>query len=99
MLGISYGAKVAGEYARRYPAQTAGLILDSPAPVDGLDGYDQLRTLGTPRVLREVCFPGLCHATVADPEAALAAATERLQDGAVRGPWSTAGPRPDRHGA
>ena len=33
-------------------------MLDSPAPVDGLDGYDQLRTLGTPRVLREVCFPG-----------------------------------------
>jgi pimeloyl-ACP methyl ester carboxylesterase len=86
LLGVSYGAKVAGEYARRYPAQTAGLILDSPAPVDGLDGYDQLRTLGTPRVLREVCFPGLCHTTVRDPEAALAAATERLQDGAVRGP-------------
>ena len=86
LLGVSYGAKVAGEYARRYPAQTAGLILDSPAPVDGLDGYDQLRTLGTPRVLREVCFPGLCHATVRDPEAALAAAAERLQDGAVRGP-------------
>ena len=86
LLGISYGAKVAGEYARRYPAQTAGLILDSPAPVDGLDGYDQLRTLGTPRVLREVCFPGLCHATVRDPEAALEAATARLQDGAVRGP-------------
>ena len=67
LFGVSYGAKVAGEYARRYPAQTAGLILDSPTPVDGLDGFDQLRTLGTPRVLREVCFPGLCHRTVRDP--------------------------------
>ena len=86
LLGVSYGAKVAGEYARRYPAHTAGLILDSPAPVDGLDGFDQLRTLGAPRVLREVCFPGLCHQTIPDPEAALAAAAERLQDGAVRGP-------------
>ena len=86
LLGVSYGAKVASEYARRYPAQTAAVVLDSPAPVDGLDGYDQLRTLGTPRVLREVCFPGLCHATVRDPEAALAAAAERLRDGAVRGP-------------
>jgi pimeloyl-ACP methyl ester carboxylesterase len=86
LLGVSYGAKVAGDYARRYPAHTAALILDSPTPVDGLDGYDQLRALGTPRVLREVCFPGLCHQTVRDPEAALAAAAERLHDGAVRGP-------------
>ena len=86
LLGVSYGAKVAGEYARRYPAHTAGLILDSPAPVDGIDGYDQLRTLGAPRVLREVCFPGLCHQTLRDPTVALAAAAERLQDGAVRGP-------------
>lgn len=86
LLGVSYGAKVASEYARRYPAQTAAVVLDSPAPVDGLDGYDQLRTLGTPRVLREVCFPGPCHATVTNPDAALTAAAERLQDGAVRGP-------------
>jgi pimeloyl-ACP methyl ester carboxylesterase len=86
LLGVSYGAKVASEYVRRYPASTAAVVLDSPAPVDGLDGYDQLRTLGAPRVLREVCFPGACHATVTDPDAALAAAAERLQRGSVRGP-------------
>ena len=79
LLGVSYGAKVAGEYARRFPAHTAAIVLDSPTPVDGLDGYDQLRTLGTPRVLREVCFPGPCHATVTDPDAALDAAAKRLQ--------------------
>ncbi len=86
LLGVSYGAKVAGEYARRYPASTAALVLDSPTPVDGLDGTDQLRTLGAPRVLREVCFPGLCSRTVTDPDEALAAAASRLQDGALRGP-------------
>jgi pimeloyl-ACP methyl ester carboxylesterase len=37
-------------------------------------------------VLREVCYPGPCHATVTDPDEALAAAASRLQDGAVRGP-------------
>ena len=58
LLGISYGAKVASEYARRYPASTAALVLDSPAPVDGLDGYDHLRAFSAPRVLREVCYPG-----------------------------------------
>ena len=86
LLGISYGAKVAGEYARRYPARTARMILDSPAPVDGIDGYGQLRALVTSRVLREVCHPGLCQRTVEDPEAALAAAAERLHKGPVRGP-------------
>jgi pimeloyl-ACP methyl ester carboxylesterase len=86
LYGVSYGTKVASEYARRYPASTAALVLDSPVPVDGLDGYDQLRALGTPRVLAEVCHPGPCAATVRDPEAALTAAVERLQDGAVRGP-------------
>src|SRR3954451_6466478 len=90
LFGVSYGAKVASEYARRYPASTAALVLDSPAPVDGLDGYDQLRNLGTPGVLDEVCSPGPCAATVRDPEAALAAAVERLQDGAVRGPLVSA---------
>jgi pimeloyl-ACP methyl ester carboxylesterase len=86
LLGVSYGAKVAGEYARRYPARTARVILDSPAPIDGIDGYGQLRALVTSRVLREVCHPGLCRRTVEDPEAALAAAAERLQKGPVRGP-------------
>jgi pimeloyl-ACP methyl ester carboxylesterase len=86
LFGVSYGTKVAAEYARRYPASTAALVLDSPVPVDGLDGYDQLRTLGTPRVLKEVCFPGPCDATVRDPDAALTAAVQRLRRGSIRGP-------------
>ena len=86
LLGVSYGTKVAAEYARRFPASTAALILDSPTPVDGLDGYDQLRELGTPRVLKEVCFPGPCSVTVGDPDAALDAAAKRLQKGAIAGP-------------
>ena len=57
LFGVSYGTKVAQEYVRRYPAQTAAIILDSPTPVDGLDGVDQLRTFGAPRVLKEVCSP------------------------------------------
>ena len=95
LFGVSYGAKVASEYARRYPTRVAAAILDSPAPVDGLDGVGELRALGSPRVLNEVCFPGLCERTVTDADAALAAAAERLQDGAVRGPLvsSTGGVR------
>ena len=93
LLGVSYGAKVAGEYARRFPSSTAAVVLDSPAPVDGLDGFDQLRVLGTPRVLREVCYPGLCHATVTDPDEALRAAASRVQKRPVRGPLVSASGR------
>jgi pimeloyl-ACP methyl ester carboxylesterase len=90
LYGVSYGAKVAAEYARRFPASTAAVVLDSPTPVDGLDGYDQLRTLGTPRVLKEVCASGACARTVSDPDAALEAAVERLQRAPVRGPFVSA---------
>lgn len=89
LYGVSYGTSVAQEYVRRYPASTAAVILDSPTPVDGLDGVDELRTFGAPRVLREVCYPGICHETVEAPEDALEAAVERLGDGALRGPLVT----------
>ena len=48
LLGVSYGTKVAAEYARRYPDRTAALVLDSPVPVDGLDAFGQLRMLSAP---------------------------------------------------
>ena len=96
LYGVSYGASIAAAYARLFPARTAAVVLDSPTPVDGLDGVDQLRTFGTPRVLREVCYPGLCHATVSDPDAALEKAIARLKQGALRGPLVDAAGRVKR---
>lgn len=93
LFGVSYGTQVAQEYVRRYPASTAAAILDSPTPVDGLDGVDELRALGAPRVLREVCYPGICHETVQVPADALEAAVERLGDGSLRGPLVSASGR------
>jgi pimeloyl-ACP methyl ester carboxylesterase len=86
LLGVSYGTKVAAEYARRYPERTAAVVLDSPVPVDGLDVLGQLRLLAAPRVLREVCTPGLCRRTVDEPGETLARAVARVRRGAVRGP-------------
>lgn len=78
LLGISYGAKVAGEYARRFPARTERIVLDSPAPVDGIDTSLVLRQLGLPRILDEVCYPG-CRAFLRAPDAALSALVRRLE--------------------
>lgn len=85
LLGVSYGTKVAGEYARRYPATTAALVLDSPVPVDGLDAPERLAQLAAPRVLREVCAGGPCRATIRDAAAELARAARRLQRAPLRG--------------
>ena len=87
VLGVSYGTKVAAEYARRYPERTAAVVLDSPVPVDGLDVLGQLRFLAAPRVLREVCAPGLCSRTVDEPGETLTRAVARVRRGAVRGPF------------
>jgi pimeloyl-ACP methyl ester carboxylesterase len=86
LYGVSYGTKVAAEYARRFPAQTAGLILDSAVPVDGLDATSQLPQLALARMLREVCRPAACHRTVGDPGVALAKAAARVRRHLVLGP-------------
>lgn len=86
LLGVSYGTKVAAEYARRYPARTAALVLDSPVPVDGLNAMGEMQMMSAPRVLREVCTPGLCRRTIRDPGGTLEAAVARVRRRAVRGP-------------
>ncbi|HEX8105497.1 MAG TPA: alpha/beta hydrolase [Solirubrobacteraceae bacterium] len=85
VMGVSYGTAVAGEYARRFPASTGGLILDSPVPVDGQDIFEQLLTLGLPRVLKETCWPPSCRDFVADPVAALRALVRKVSKTPLRG--------------
>jgi pimeloyl-ACP methyl ester carboxylesterase len=94
LLGVSYGAKVAAEYARRFPERTAAVVLDSPTPVDGLDAILELRQLGLPRILREICFPGACREGVRDASAALARLVRRLQRRPLPGRIAAADGRP-----
>ena len=83
-LGVSYGTKVAGEYARRFPDRTASVILDSPVGVEPID-FDALGGIAAmPRILREVCADGPCAGTVKDAGAALFAAVKRVRETNVR---------------
>src|SRR3546814_3248756 len=45
LLGISYGTRVAQQYARAYPQHTRTLVLDSVAPNDMYLGNDFARNL------------------------------------------------------
>jgi pimeloyl-ACP methyl ester carboxylesterase len=89
LLGISYGSKVAGEYARRFPQHTAGLVLDSPVSVDALDGTFELRQLAMPRMLRDACAKAPCRQSVPDAAGALRDAVLRVQRAPLKGPFVT----------
>ncbi|HMJ32929.1 MAG TPA: alpha/beta fold hydrolase [Baekduia sp.] len=85
LMGVSYGTYVAAQYARRFPATTDGLILDSVVGPDGIDAYflDTFQRL--PRVLTEQCAAGRCRAATDDPVADLGRLTRALAKAPLRG--------------
>lgn len=63
VFAVSYGGRVAGEYARRYPAAVSRLLLDSPSTLSGTNPLD-LQRIGTlPRLLRSICARKSCPFT------------------------------------
>ena len=77
-LGVSYGAQVAGEYARRFPARVEALVLDSASPIEGIDTMSKLPQLALERVFREACFPPGCSDLVGRPVTLIQEASARL---------------------
>ena len=63
IYGVSYGGRVAGEYARRYPGAVSRLLLDSPSSLSGTDPLDLQRIRALPRVLRSICANKSCPFT------------------------------------
>ncbi|MDQ3644571.1 MAG: alpha/beta hydrolase [Actinomycetota bacterium] len=63
IFAVSYGSRVAGEYARRYPAGVSRLLLDSPTPLFGTDPLDLQRVRTLPRLLRSICARKSCPFT------------------------------------
>jgi len=83
LYGTSYGTKVALRYAAEYPANVAGLILDSTVTPNGPDVFDQSSYQAVPRILSTLCASGSC-AGIADPNADLATVLARLDGGPVK---------------
>jgi pimeloyl-ACP methyl ester carboxylesterase len=77
-MGVSYGTYVAAQYARRHPATTGGLILDSVVGPDGIDAYflDTFERL--PRILKEQCKGSRCATATTDPVGDLGTVTRAL---------------------
>ena len=61
LFGVSYGTKVAEDYAAKYPANVEALVLDSVVPPEGSDVLNVSTFKALPRVLGELCGNGLCN--------------------------------------
>lgn len=86
ILGISYGTRIAGVYARLFPRHLGRIVLDSAAPYAAQDVLGLLRDLAFPRVLRLVCFPPGCGTFLArDPVDSVVVLARRLARRALRG--------------
>jgi pimeloyl-ACP methyl ester carboxylesterase len=61
LFGVSYGTKVAEDYAARYPANVEALVLDSVVPPEGVDALNVSTFKALPRALGELCGNGRCN--------------------------------------
>lgn len=96
IYAVSYGARVAGEYARRYPSGVARLALDSPSPLSGIDPFDLSRQAALPRVLDEICAGEACADFTRSPYKDLSQLAARLKRKSLRGTAIDSRGRPAR---
>ena len=93
LLGISYGTRVAQQYARRYPQHTRSLVLDSVAPNTLYFGNDFARNLDEALDLQfgQCAKVPACASALGDPRSRLDALLARLRSEAPRVRYRDAG--------
>ena len=65
--GVSYGTKLALDYAARYPQRVERLVLDSVVPPAGPDPLQRSSFRAVPGVLRELCARSACRGITPNP--------------------------------
>ncbi len=83
LFGVSYGTRVALEYAARHPDRVERLVLDSPVPVGGPDPFARDTLAAVAPVVRAACRFG-CPGGGSHPVADLRALVRRLRLAPVR---------------
>ncbi len=85
LVGISYGTRVAQQFAKRYPAHTRTMTLDSIAPNTLVLGQEHARNLDAAlkqQFARCIAEPA-CKRNIGDPAAMLAKVRATLQAGGI----------------
>ena len=80
---LSYGTRVAVEYARRYPQRVDRMILDSPVALDAPDSLARETLEAVPRVLRTICSTG-CYGAEEHPVSDMRRLVARLRRAPIR---------------
>ena len=93
LYGVSYGAKVALDYASRHPERVEALVLDSAVPQSGPDTLQRSTFNAMRRVLADMCAAGACRGISENPVAELAGQVQRLARKPLRGPLIAASGR------
>jgi pimeloyl-ACP methyl ester carboxylesterase len=85
LYGVSYGTKVALEYAARHPDRVESLVLDSLVLPNGPDTLQRSTFAAMRRVLGDLCANDACANISRDPAADLAGQVKRLGRKPLRG--------------
>jgi pimeloyl-ACP methyl ester carboxylesterase len=85
LYGVSYGTKVALDYAARYPDRVEALVLDSVVLPAGPNTLQRSTFAAMRRVLTDLCAGGDCDGIASNPVGQLNAQVRRLQRKVLRG--------------
>lgn len=85
LLGVSYGTKVALDYAAKYPTHVEALVLDSVVPPEGSDVFNRSTFAAIRPVLTELCSRGACRGITTDVRTDLSRLVAALRRTPIRG--------------
>jgi pimeloyl-ACP methyl ester carboxylesterase len=85
LFGVSYGTKVAEDYAAAHPANVEALVLDSVVLPEGPDPFQRSSLSNAPRVLSDLCANGACTGATNDVKGDLAKLAANLREHSLRG--------------
>jgi pimeloyl-ACP methyl ester carboxylesterase len=85
LYGVSYGTKVALDYAARYPSRVESIVLDSVVLPPGPDTLQRSTFAAMRRVLNDLCANGECAGISSNPVGQLNGQVRRLARKALRG--------------
>jgi pimeloyl-ACP methyl ester carboxylesterase len=85
LFGVSYGTKVATDYAAAYPDRVESLVLDSVVPPEGSDVFNRSTFAATGRALGDLCTAGACAGVSGTPLADLRRLVRRTERRELRG--------------
>jgi pimeloyl-ACP methyl ester carboxylesterase len=89
LFGVSYGTKVALDYAARYPDHVSGLILDSVVLPSGEDPLQRSTFIAMRRVLTQLCAGNECDGITHNPVGDLAGRVRSLARKPLIGPLTS----------